>query len=249
MTARRKFQFCPNILFLLCCNNEPAQGWLWLKTELEWGTKSGQECTKVHPWSQFTAAAAWCALENSQLYLWLQLGIEGSFLPHICITLLLEPGSSIRNTWTLHYMRARKAKHIWGPIAEGIKPVLTFSDGLSFLSALLYKVCCSAIIMKGEPREKQGEEKLKKKKKISAIEKTAHVGRGSGAAMFPWVLIAHLLWNCFDSHIYSRRGISERRWWRLKRKDSWSFETGEEMQLHGSRDVQNIVSGKNHTFY
>lgn len=162
VTARRKFQFCPNILFLLCCNNEPAQGWLWLKTELEWGTKSGQECTKVHPWSQFTAAAARCALENSQLYLRLQLGIEGSFLHHICITLLLEPGSSIRNTWTLHYMRAWKAKHTWGPVAEGIKPVHTFSDGLSFLPALLWKGCCSEINMKGENLEEGREKKNKK---------------------------------------------------------------------------------------
>lgn len=96
--ARRKFQFCPNILFLQCCNNESGQERLWLKTELARGTKSGQECTKVHPWSLFTAAAARRVLENSQLYPRLQLGIEGSFLAHICITLLLVPGSNIRNT-------------------------------------------------------------------------------------------------------------------------------------------------------
>lgn len=99
-----------------------------------------------------------------------------------------------------------------------------------------------------EPGERQGEEKLKKKK-FNGVEKTAHVGRGSGAEMFPLVLIACLPWNFFDNHIYSRRGISEKTWWRLKRRNSRPFDTGEEMQLHGSRDIQNIVIGKNHTFY
>lgn len=133
VAARRKFQYPPSILFLQCYNNEAVQERLWLKTELTQGTKSGQECTKVHPWSLFTAAAAWRVLENSQLYLWLQLGIEGSFLAHICITVLLVPGSNIRNTWILHYMRAWNARRIWGLVAEGIKQVLAFSDGLSFL--------------------------------------------------------------------------------------------------------------------
>lgn len=101
--------------------------------ELARGTKSGQECTKVHPWSLFTAAAARRVLENSQLYPWLQFGIEESFLAHICIALLLVPGSNIRNTWTLHYMRVWNARRIWRPVAEEIKPVLAFSEELSFL--------------------------------------------------------------------------------------------------------------------
>lgn len=154
--ARRKFQYCPNNLFLQCYNDAPAQEWLWLKTELAWGTKAGQECTKVHPWSVFTAAAARRVLENSQLYLWLQLGIEGSFLAHTCIALLLVPGSNIRNTWTLHYMREWNARHIWGPLAEGIKPVLAFSDGLDFLPALSQKVWCFTVNMKGESLGKGG---------------------------------------------------------------------------------------------
>lgn len=69
VAARRKFQYPPSILFLQRYNNEAVQERLWLKTELTQGTKSGQECTKVHPWSLFTAAAAWRVLENSQLYL------------------------------------------------------------------------------------------------------------------------------------------------------------------------------------
>lgn len=52
------------------------------------------------------------------------------------------------------------------------------------------------------------------------------ISRGSRAATFLWVLIACLLWHCFDSHGYSRRVISETRWWSLKRKNIWSFETG-----------------------
>lgn len=63
------------------------------------------------------------------------------------------------------------------------------------------------------------------------------IRRGSRAAMFPWVLMARLLGSCFDSHGYSRRGTFETRWWRLKRKNTWSFETREKMQLHESKEI------------
>lgn len=63
------------------------------------------------------------------------------------------------------------------------------------------------------------------------------IRRGSRAVMFPRVLIACLLWSCFGSHGYSRRGIDATRWWRLKRKNTWSFGTREGMQLHGSKEI------------
>lgn len=49
--------------------------------------------------------------------------------------------------------------------------MLAFSDGLSFLTALLYKVWCFTINMKGESLGEGGEEKDLKKKKAVGLRK------------------------------------------------------------------------------